>query len=217
MMAANYRHIGGHEGSRERLARRVSWLGPPATRCCIALRTGNSLPDRSNITRSSWPKAGCSRSSRNPDNSPTWIIIIRPRQARTSQPPAVASVVPAMVPVPPVPAGKAAVQAREAAVVPAAKSRQPWKPPPWKPPPPPPPCAAWARSGWQRTAAPSNAAAMLTKRRLFLGRAPLLRNSCINDSIIVLSRARDSYDPAGFMCGYVLLMPAAPITLGKFW
>jgi hypothetical protein len=48
-----------------------------------------------------------------------WIIIIRPRQSGTGQPPAVASAVLAMVPVPPVATVKAVVQAREAAVEPA--------------------------------------------------------------------------------------------------
>src|SRR5260370_10052171 len=52
--------------------------------------------------------------------APPRIIIIRPRQSGTGQPPAVASAVPAMVPVPPVSAGKAVVRAREAAVEPAA-------------------------------------------------------------------------------------------------
>jgi hypothetical protein len=50
---------------------RVSWLGPPASRCCIALHGGNSPPDRSNSTRFGWRKAGCSRRSHNPDKSPT--------------------------------------------------------------------------------------------------------------------------------------------------
>ena len=119
--------------------------------------------------------------------APPRIIIIRPRQSGTGQPPAVASAVPAMVPVPPMPAGEAVVQAREAAVKPAPMEPVGVKstavetaavetaavkpaavetpPPPWNPPPP--PCAAWARSGWQRTAAPSNAAAMPITRHLF--------------------------------------------------
>lgn len=53
-----------------KITRRVSWLEPPASRCCTALHTGNSLPDRSNNTRFGWRKAGCSRSSHNPE-SPT--------------------------------------------------------------------------------------------------------------------------------------------------
>ena len=168
--------------------------------------------------------------------APPRIIIIRPRQSGTDQPPAVAAAVPAMIPVTPVPAGKAVVQAREAAVEPAAVKSTAVKPAAVKTAAmetaavetaavetaavetaPPPPCAAWARSGWQRTAAPSNAAAMLTTRRLFLGRAALLPNSRIDNSLLHLAAQGHSDDPAGFMSGYVLLVPAAPITLGKFW
>ena len=132
--------------------------------------------------------------------APPRIIIIRPRQSGAGQPPAVASAVPAMVPVPPAATVKAVVQAREAAVKPTgvkstavetaavkpAKSATveaaAGKPPPWNPPPP--PCAAWARSGWQRTAAPSNAAAMPITRHLFLGRAPPLPNLIIINSFV---------------------------------
>ena len=49
----------------------VSWLEPTASRCCTELHTDNSLSDRSNSTRFGWRKAGCSRSSHNPDKSPT--------------------------------------------------------------------------------------------------------------------------------------------------
>src|SRR5438067_6936043 len=52
--------------------------------------------------------------------APVRIIIIGPRQSGAGQPPAVASAVPAMVPVPRALAGKAVVQAREATVETAA-------------------------------------------------------------------------------------------------
>jgi len=49
----------------------VSWLEPTPSRYCTESRMGNSLRDRSNNTRSERSKAGCNRSSRNPDRSPT--------------------------------------------------------------------------------------------------------------------------------------------------
>jgi hypothetical protein len=49
----------------------ISWLELPASRRCTALLTDNSLPDRSNSTRSGWRKADCNRSSHNLDKSPT--------------------------------------------------------------------------------------------------------------------------------------------------
>jgi len=62
----------GRPGRQPReYARRISWLEPPASRCCTALHTGNTLPDRSNSTRFGWRNAGCSRNYRNPDKSPS--------------------------------------------------------------------------------------------------------------------------------------------------
>jgi hypothetical protein len=68
----------------------ISWLELPASRRCTALLTDNSLPDRSNSTRSGWRKADCNRSSLIRIRPPLRIIIIRPRQSRNGPPPAIA-------------------------------------------------------------------------------------------------------------------------------
>src|SRR5436190_2170358 len=57
--------------------------------------------------------------------APVRIIIIRPRQPRAGQPPAVPPAVPAMLPVPPALAAEAVVHAREATLEPAAVKTTP--------------------------------------------------------------------------------------------
>lgn len=165
----------------------ISWLEPPASRCCTALHTDNSLPDRSNSTRFGWRKADFNRSSHNLDKSPTTDNHSTSTPVRERPTTSRSAAMPAMVPAALVPAREAVAQAREAAVKAAPMERagvesaaaeaSTVETPP--PPCPPPPCAAWARSGSQGTAAPSYAAAMLTTRRLLPGGPLLLRNSRI--------------------------------------
>jgi len=68
---------------------------------------------------------------------------------------------------------------KSATAVETATTAMPAAPPPW---------AASATSGWQRTAAPSNAAAMLIRRHVFLGRDPLLPDTRIDYSFIIPRR-----------------------------
>jgi hypothetical protein len=215
----------------------ISWLEPPASRCCtayiriITCRIGAIVPGLVGVRLTVivvviiWIRA------------PPRIIMVRGRQSGSGPPPAVAPATPAIVPVALVPAGEAVVQAREAAVETgsvkaapmvragvetAAVKRQirrrgsvhrgtPSAAVPSAP------RAAWARSGWQWTAGPSNAAAMRTTRRLLPGRPLPLRNSRIDNSSLHLAAQGTQATQPAFLSGYVPLTPAAPITLSKFW
>jgi hypothetical protein len=92
-----------------------SWPGPAANWHYAALRTGNSLPDRSRNTNTVRRKAGCSRGSRSQDSNPSTDMDRNSIPTRHA-PPATASVTPAIEPVTAMPSAETMGQAGEATV-----------------------------------------------------------------------------------------------------
>jgi hypothetical protein len=209
----------------------ISWLEPPASRCCTALHTDNSLPDRSNSTRFGWRKADFNRSSHNLDKSPTTDnhststpVRERPTTSRSARHAS---------------HGTSGPRARSRSHCASPRSRRGTRLRESRP-------HGTRRCGIRRRGSlhrgnPLRRRAL--RRRALRGRdlarrglprpamqlrcSPradfcqggplLLRNSASSNSSLHLAAQGTQATRPAFLSGYVPLTPAAPITLSKFW